>query len=169
MSDGSIKIREYGPADRESVIQLVAALRVALSSLHGHERMADVSSAEGELQEYIDKMYPIFVATAGGEARHIGYLVCKVDGDTVWAESLFVSPEFRRQGVAGMLYDEAEEIAQARGQETLYNWVHPNNGAIIAFLKKRGYDVLNLIEVRRHRSGEETTSTLRVGDHDYAY
>ena len=169
MTNGTIRVREYSPADRESVIQLVAAFRVALSSLRGHERKPDVSSAAGELQEYIDKMYPIFVATAGDEARNIGYLVCKVDGDTVWAESLFVSPEFRRRGVAGMLYDEAEKLAQARGQETLYNWVHPNNDAIIAFLKKRGYEVLNPIEVRRHRPGETTKTTLRVGNHDYAY
>ncbi len=169
MSNGSIRVREYGPVDRESVVQLVAAFRVALSSLRGREGKADVSSAEGELQEYVDKMYPIFVATVGKEEQHVGYLVCKVDGDTLWAESLFVSPEFRRCGVAGMLYAMAEELAQSRGQATLYNWVHPNNDAIITFLKKRGYDVLNLIEIRRRLPEEKTGATLRVGEHDYAY
>ena len=83
MSNDSITVREYSPTDRESVIQLVAAFRVAISSLRGHERKADVSSAAGELQEYIDKMYPIFVAMTPDEACNIGYLVCKFDGDTV--------------------------------------------------------------------------------------
>ena len=168
MNNGKITIREYDEADRQSVIQLVAAFRVALSPLRGHEREPDVSAATDELHDYIDKAYPIFVAT-NEEVGNIGYLVCKVDGDTLWAESLFVSPEFRRRGVAGMLYDEAEKLAQTRGQETLYNWVHPNNDAIIAFLKKRGYDVLNLIEIRQRRTGEETKATVRVGDHVYAY
>ena len=169
MSNVGITVREYGPDDRESVVQLVAAFRVALSALHGCEKAADTSAAEGELQEYIDKSFPVFVATAAGETPCIGDLVCKVDGDTLWAESLFVSPGFRRQGIAGMLYHEAEKLAHDRGQQTLYNWVHPNNDAIIAFLKKRGYDVLNLIEVRRRRAGEETAGVVRVGDHDYAY
>ncbi len=132
-------------------------------------RMPDAASAANELQEYIDKMYPIFVAAAAEQTDTIGYLVCKVDGDTVWAESLFVAPPFRRRGVAEMLYGKAEKLAQATGRQTLYNWVHPNNNAIIAFLKKHGYDVLNLIEIRQRRPGEKTEATLRVGDHDYAY
>ena len=92
-----------------------------------------------------------------------------MDGNALWAESLFVTLEFRRRGLAGMLYNAAEQLAQSRGQATLYNWVHPNNHAIIAFLAKRGYDVLNLIEVRRRLPKEETEGTLRVGEHDYAY
>jgi ribosomal protein S18 acetylase RimI-like enzyme len=147
---------------------LVAAFRVALSSLRGKAREMNVAAAEDELQKYIDKMYPIFIAVTD-EAQNVGYLACKVDGNTVWAESLFVSPEFRRRGVAGMLYDKAEELARAHGQETLYNWIHPNNGAIISFLRKRGYNVLNLIEVRRPRTGDTTNTTFRIGDHDYAY
>jgi hypothetical protein len=35
------------------------------------------------------------------------------------------------------------------GGDTLYNWVLPNNYRSIPFLKKHGYDVLNLIEVRK--------------------
>ncbi|HDQ73095.1 MAG TPA: GNAT family N-acetyltransferase [Chloroflexi bacterium] len=169
MNASEFAVREYRPGDRDTVVQLIAEFRVALSALRGYDRQADVSQAESELQEYIDNRYPIFVATTVGEAESIGYMVYRVDGDTVWAESLFVSPEFRRRGVAGMLYDTGEKFAEARGQETLYNWVHPNNDAIIAFLKKRGYDVLNLIEVRRRRPGEEAAGVIQVGDHRYAY
>lgn len=167
-----IAVRPYEARDRESAVGLVAEFRVALSALHGRDKAAELPAAEEELQEYIDKAFPIFVATAPGgtsETSCIGYLVCRVDDDAVWAESLFVLPQFRRQGVAGELYRQAERLAQERGQETLYNWVHPNNDAIIAFLKKRGYDVLNLIEVRRRYAGEDATGVVRVGDHRYAY
>ena len=169
MREDSIAVREYYPGDRKSVVELIAAFKVALSSLRGHDRRPDISHADNELQEYVDKKYPVFVATTTNQEYGVGYLVCRVDGNTVWAESLFVLPEFRRRGIAGMLYEAAEKCAKARGQETLYNWVHPNNHAIIAFLKQRGYDVLNLVEVRRRRPGEETKATVRVGDYDYAY
>jgi ribosomal protein S18 acetylase RimI-like enzyme len=169
MNKVRIQVRQYRPADQESVVRLVAEFRVVLSCLWGHERKPDLSSAEAELQEYIEKSYPIFVATSADEANAVGYLVCRMDGDTVWVESLFVAPRLRRRGIAGQLYQEAEKLAQDQGQETLYNWIHPSNDAIIAFLKKRGYDVLNLIEIRRRRAGEKPETTLKVGNHNFAY
>lgn len=53
--------------------------------------------------------------------------------------------------------------------DTLHNWVHPHNDAIILFLAERGYDALNLVEVRRRYGGEEIRGTLRVGDHEFAF
>lgn len=163
-----MKVREYTSTDRESLIALVAAFRVYMSSLRGREREVDPAAASDELQEYIDKDFPVFVAEADS-GRIVGYLVCRADDSTLWAESLFVSPAFRRRGIAGMLYDAAEQVARNRGEPTIYNWIHPNNDRIIAFLKARGYDVLNLIEVRRGLPGEKPQTTLRIGDHDYKY
>ena len=159
-------IRPYDPADHHVITHLVAAFRVALAALRGHNREPDIAAAAAELQEYIDKAYPIFIAYAG---RPIGYLVCRIDADTVWVESLYVSPRFRRRGIAAKLYSEAEKIAQSHNQATLYNWVHPNNHRMIAFLKKQGYDVLNLIEIRKRRPEEKAKTTIRVGSHTYAY
>jgi len=96
-------------------------------------------------------------------------LVCRVDKDVVWAESLFVSSEYRRQGIGTSLYAEAEHLAQELGNETLYNWVDPNNTGIIRFLQKRGYSVLNLIELRRIRSGEKMTKKICVGATEFDY
>ena len=99
----------------------------------------------------------------------VGYLVCRVEGKVVWAECLYVRPEFRRQGIASSLYAQAERVAEERGGTTLFNWVHPDNLAVIRFLKKRGYNVLNLIELRRRVRGEETTKTIRVGNEEFDY
>lgn len=163
-----MNVREYTSADRKSLVALVAAFRVDISSLRGRERGLDLAAAADELQEYIDKAFPI-VVVEDDSGRILGYLVCRVDGSTLWAESLFVSPKFRRRGIAGMLYDAAEQLARNRGEPTIYNWVHPNNDPIIAFLKARGYDVLNLIEIRRRLPGEEPQATLRIAGHDYGY
>jgi len=51
----------------------------------------------------------------------------------------------------------------------VYNWVHPNNQAILAFLARRGYRVLNLIEIRRPLPGETLAGQVTVGPHTLTY
>ena len=126
----------------------------------------DLDSAAGELADYLEKDFPIYVAEAGS-GKLVGYLVCRVEADVAWAESLYVLPEYRRQGIGSGLYARAEELAEKMGRETLYNWVDPTNDRIIRFLGKRGYNVLNLIELRRPGPDENLKSVIRVGDHEY--
>ena len=76
-------------------------------------------------------------------------------------------PVDRRQGVASALYAQAEQLAQSLGGGTPYNWVDPDNEKIIRFLQKRGYNVLNLIELRRCHPGEEPSKKVQVGDHEF--
>ena len=75
----------------------------------------------------------------------------------------------RRKGIGSDLYDEAEKLVKTLGGDTVYNWVHPNNEMSIPFLKKRGYDVLNLIEIRKKRPNEKITQEINVGNHEFKY
>ncbi len=59
----------------------------------------------------MDYKYPIFVAEVE-ENIIAGYLVCKVCEDIVWAESLYVLPEYRRRGIASLLFNEAEKLSK---------------------------------------------------------
>ena len=93
----------------------------------------DLEAAKKELAGYQEANFPIFVAE-NDDGNIGGYLVCRVV-DVVWAESLFVSPEFRRKGIGSALYAEAERLAQELGNDTVCNWVHPNNDKIISFLR----------------------------------
>jgi len=161
-------IRPAVAADEATLAPLVASFRVELAALSGRTITPDVVVADSELAEYWARGFPVFLAAADSGAV-IGYLVCRLDGKTVWAESLYVLPEFRRRGVASMLFAEAERLAREAGAATLYNWVHPNNAAIIAFLRKRGYDVLNLVELRRPRPGEDPSGHIRVGGEQFRY
>jgi len=68
-----------------------------------------------------------------------------------------------------MLYQAAEELAHSYDQPMLYNYVHPNNNAMITFLAKRGYDVLNLIEIRKKRPGELTSEKINVRNNIFNY
>ena len=163
-----MKIRPARPGDEEGLISLIGEFRVALARFRGITREIDIEAAKKELAGYQEENFPIFVAE-NDDGKIVGYLVCRVDGDVVWAESLFVSPEFRRRGIGSALYAEAERLAQKLGNDSVYNWVHPNNDSIISFLRNRGYSVLNLIELRRPRPGEKITQKIRVGKHEFDY
>ena len=119
------------------------------------------------MEEYLAAGFPVFAAIMDGE--YAGYVVCRVDSQVVWVESIFVKEEYRHHGVATALHSKAEEIAATYGEDTVYNYVHPNNHRMIDFLRKRGYTVLNLIEIRKPYEGEQFTQTISVGDHYFDY
>jgi ribosomal protein S18 acetylase RimI-like enzyme len=160
-------IRAYRESDRQQVVEMIASLRVFLATLKSLKNDLDHEAASAELQSYLDKGFPIFVADEQGSV--VGYLVCKIDDGIVWAESLFVRLEFRRRGIASALYSEAEQLVQRLGSDTVFNWVHPNNNVSISFLKARGYNVLNLIELRRPWKHEKLSTTIHVEDHAFDY
>ena len=151
----------------DAAAPLAAAFRVVLCAYRGIESVPDLASARAELLEYLEKGWPVYVAEEDG--RPIGYLVCRIDEPCVWAESLYVSPDYRRRGVASALYQKAEELAASFGEDTVYNCVHPNNDGVIAFLRARGCTVLNLIEVRKPYAGEQLRTKIRMGDQVFDY
>jgi len=163
----NVHIRPAREQDDEALIPLVAAFRAELDAYAGAEHPPQMDAAREILTDYRRRNYPIFVAELDG--RLVGFLVCRVDEGVVWAEALYVDPAYRRQGIGSRLYDQAEALAQAHGEPTVYNWVHPNNQAILAFLARRGYRVLNLIEIRRPLPGETLAGQVTVGPHTLAY
>ena len=60
-----------------------------------------------------------------------------------------------------------EALAASYGEETLYFNVHPNNHGMIGFLRRHGYTVLNLVEIRRPYRDECLSETIRVGEHSF--
>jgi ribosomal protein S18 acetylase RimI-like enzyme len=68
-----------------------------------------------------------------------------------------------------MLFRKAEETAASMGEDTVYNYVHPNNEGMIAFLRSRGYTVLNMIEIRKPYRGETLSTTVHVDGNEFDY
>ena len=68
-----------------------------------------------------------------------------------------------------MLFNKAEEIAASMGENTVYNFVHPNNEGMIRFLRSKGYTVLNMIEIRKPYEGEKLTTTVHVENEAFDY
>ena len=151
----------------DALAEMVASFRVELRSYKGIVSRTNVDAGREEMQEYLTAEFPVFAAVVDGE--YAGYVVCRVDSDVVWVESIYVKEKFRRHGVATALHSKAEEIAASYGDDTVYNYVHPNNHRMIDFLRKRGYTVLNLIEIRKPYKDEKLTQTIAVGEHEFDY
>ena len=151
----------------DDLAQMVALFRVELRSFKGIVSKTNIEAGREEMEEYLAAGFPVFAAIMDGE--YAGYVVCRVDSQVVWVESIFVKDEYRHHGVATALHSKAEEIAATYGEDTVYNYVHPNNHRMIEFLRKRGYTVLNLIEIRKPYKGERLTQAITVGEHEFDY
>ena len=162
-----IEIEKMSESAIPEIAPLVALFRVTLKAFKGITASPNDNEGASELKEYLDAGFPVF--TARKEGVYCGYMVCRVDEPCVWVESIYVLPEFRRQGVATALFRKAEELAASYGEDTLYNYVHPNNKGIIEFLKSRGYTVLNLIEIRKPYTGEKLTRKIQVDENQFDY
>ncbi len=120
-----------------------------------------------EMKEYIDADFPCYAAVCDGE--YVGYIVCRVDEPCVRVESIYAKPEFRRMDVASQLFEKAEDLANSFGEDTVFNYVHPNNHGMIGFLRKHGYTVINLVEIRKPYKDEQLTQIIQVGEHEFDY
>ena len=162
-----MKIIRIDETTAEKVIPLIADFRVTLQSYKGIQAEPDPERAREEIHEFLEKGYPVFAAEEDGEP--VGYLVCRIEEPCLWVEHIFVSGQHRRQGAASMLFSKAEEIAEAMGDDTVYNFVHPNNEGMISFLRSKGYTVLNMIEIRKPYGGEKLTTKIRVDGNSFDY
>jgi len=121
-----------------------------------------------ELEYYLENQFPIYLAMDDTN-KILGYIVCRLQEDIVWNESLYVIPEDRRKGVGTALFIKTEALARTLGRETVYNWVDPNNYRSLLFLKKLGYNVLNLIEIRKRISTDIISQKIQVGKFEFDY
>ncbi len=151
----------------DMIAPLVAGFRVALRSCKGVKATPDVKAAKEELLDFFNSGYPVFAAKESGELA--GYIVCRTDPPCLWVEHLFVRSEYRLRGIASALFEKAEELAKAMGEDTVFNYVHPNNEGMIGFLRSKGYTVLNMIEIRKPYEGENLTAKIKVDGNVFDY
>ena len=140
---------------------------MTLKSYKGIQSDPNIAMGKEELEEYLAAGFPVFAAICDG--IYAGYIVCRVDEPCVWVESIFVKPEFRRKGTASALLAEAENIAKSYGEDSVYHYVHPNNYGMIDFLRRHGYTVLNLLEIRKQHKNEKLTQLMHVGEREFDY
>ena len=162
-----MKLVEIQLKDTDRVAPLAAAFRVQLKSYKGINTQPDIEAGKEEIIEFLNSGFPVFAVEDDGALA--GYIVCRIDEPCLWVEHIYVREDSRRKGVATMLFRKAEEIAASMGEDTVYNYVHPNNEGMIRFLASKGYTVLNLIEIRKPYKDERLTTTIHVEKEAFDY
>lgn len=160
-------LKKIGIADADNIAPLAAAFRIQLKSYKGITSQPNIEAGREEILEFLESGVPVYAVEDSG--IFVGYIVCKIDEPCLWVEHIFVREDYRRKGVATMLFNKAEEIAASMGEDTVYNFVHPNNENMIQFLRAKGYTVLNMIEIRKHYEGEKLTTTIHVEKEAFDY
>ena len=161
-----MRIIEYTNQYFEEVANLLALFRMTLLGFKDIKTSPDIESAKSELKGYVDDKWPLYVALEDNKA--VGYILLRVDG-VVWIEHIFVKEGYRRKGIASGLFAKAEECSNNLNEDTVFNYVHPNNEAMINFLKSKGYSVINMIEIRKPYKNEKPKTKIKVGNNEFDY
>ena len=162
-----MELIKLGIMDADRIAPLVAAFRTQLKSYKGIKSQPDIEAGKEEILEYLESGFPTYAVEDSGVFA--GYIVCRIDVPCCWVEHIYVRPDYRRRGIATMLFSKAEEIAASMGEDTVYNYVHPNNENMIRFLRSKGYTVLNMIEIRKPYKDEKLTEIIHVGKEAFDY
>lgn len=162
-----MKIIKIDKETANLVAPLVADFRVTLREYKSIVSQADIDSGKEEIIDFLNSGYPVFAAEDDGVLQ--GYIVCRIEEPCLWVEHIYVSKEHRRKGIATLLFNKAEELAASMGEDTVFNYVHPNNENAICFLRSKGYTVLNMIEIRKPYKGERLTTTIKVDKNVFDY
>lgn len=151
----------------DAIAPLVALFRMQLKLYKGIKSEPDNEAGKEELLEFLDSDFPVYAVKDNGVFA--GYIVCRIDEPCLWVEHIFVKEKYRRRGAATVLFNKAEEIAASMGEDTVYNFVHPNNENMIQFLRTKGYTVLNMLEIRKPYEGEKLMTTIHVENETFDY
>ena len=85
----------------DELAEMVALFRVELYSYKGIVSKPNIEAGREETEGYLSANFPVFAALVND--KYAGYVVCRIDSEVVWVESIFVKEEYRRHGVATAL------------------------------------------------------------------
>ena len=144
----------------EELAGLVQEFRNVLSELGKNAKSCSLEEARTEAAEYFEPGHT--VVGLFRESSLIGFSVVSATDGVYWLSWIYVKPQNRGFANASRLFDASERIALEAGEDRLYVWVHPNNSLMLRFLKKKGYDALNLIEVTKRE--KQSAAEVRIFD-----
>ena len=128
-----MKIVEILPGPTEDLINLVQQFQARLRELNHNPNPPAREEAMAEAAGYFGANRAVFGLSLDGQL--IGFSALKTEDGVYWLDWLFVDPAHRGFDNASYLFDETERFVLARGEEQMYIWVHPDNHAMLKFLK----------------------------------
>jgi GNAT superfamily N-acetyltransferase len=152
-----------GPTEELAV--LVQEFRNTLGQLNKGAAPGSLEEARAEAADYFGPNHTVVGLFQASSL--VGFSVVTADDGVYWLNWIYVKPDCRGFSNASRLFDFSEKIALDAGEDRLYVWVHPDNNRMLRFLKKKGYDTLNLVEVTKRK--REKTEEVRIFDNVLRY
>lgn len=156
---------ELIPKINQDFVKLVLEMRMVMERLNKTTVEISHDDAALEAKSYFSENRQVFGIYQDDEL--IGYSVLKTEDLVCWLDWIYLKPEYRGRNAASELFDYSEKVAKEIGSDQLYIWVHPDNHPMLKFLKKKGYDVLNLIEVKKEKT--QTNSSISILGNELRY
>jgi ribosomal protein S18 acetylase RimI-like enzyme len=138
------KVRVYEPSDREGVVAL------------WNNVFAD-DPPWNEPSSVIDRKLTVqpdlfFVCEWNG--RIVGTVIAGFDGHRGWVHKVATDPSCRRQGIAGLLMEAAEQGLASKGCRKLNLQVRAGNEDAVSFYHDLGFAVEQRTSMSKHIGGE---------------
>jgi len=145
-----VRIRVAMEKDIPQLAQLVCDFWNEHTQLLGGKGNFTFEDGEREVKRYLGMETSGYFLVINDEGKIVGFRRWELHDDFYWTRELYVVPEMRRKGVARALIRHFEKWVLERGQNIACISCIPHNIAMIMLARSEGYDILNMIEMRKN-------------------
>ena len=149
-----LEIREATEDDISELAKLVCEFWKEHTQLLGGEEEFTLEDCEKEARKYITMENAGYFLAIGSDGKIVGFRRWELHDDFYWTRELYVVPEMRRKGVARALIRHFENWLLEKGQKIACISCIPHNIAMIMLARSEGYEILNMIEMRKNLTGD---------------
>jgi len=151
----AVIIRETFKDDINDLAQLVLEFRKEHTQMLGGKCTLTLDEAVEEVKEHLDKEDSgYFVAVDSLSNQLIGFRRWELHEGFYFTRELYIIPDMRRQGIAKALIRHFEKWVLEKGQNIACISCVPHNVAMIMLARSEGYEILNMIEMRKDLTGK---------------
>ncbi len=161
-SEPSFTIRTVQITDK-NYMNLVF-LKAACDAEMKNEKTEDTDEAQDILEEWLDSGLRVIAASEHG--RYLGYMVLEENPEQLILKELYVRKDSRRKGIATVLLQKAEDIAEEEDCPGVTSRVTPDNRVMFAFLASLGYTTLDTVEISKSGEGDGL-SRIQLGEDSF--
>ena len=144
----AIVVREYDMKDFSALCDLVAEFFSHHQRLNGRGPLPPDEAATLIPRDMLQESSHILVAEPKEGGNIIGFCRIELHEGAYFLRELGVASSWRIRGVGTALLREAEAYIKAKDETNLYLSIVPRNVDAVRFFVRRGYDIINTIELR---------------------
>ncbi|MFX1582145.1 MAG: GNAT family N-acetyltransferase [Promethearchaeota archaeon] len=154
-AEHAITVREYDVKDFAVLTNLVAEFFTFHRHLQGRGPLPPEEAAIIIPQDMLQEFSQILVAETTEGKDVIGFCRVELHEGAYFLRELGVTENWRIRGVGTALLRAAEDYIRELGKSNLYLSVVPRNIDAVRFFVRRGYDILNTMELRTATAEEK--------------